>query len=209
MRTLMVILAVIVATMFAPAANAADRNDVNPGPNDTVVVDLGYTDETGVPDGVADAVLVPSDEGYRATKASETFQTLAAENGYVVASWPQWRDMLTANSDVIVVPFVQQAKPVIRAEFKQPGPGVVWYRKAKVLVTAEQPENTVPTEKGAFYRVVKRNPRTDNQWTVHKDRLHAGEEFRATVKFPNAKHNMQVLVVSYDTVVARTTVVVD
>ncbi|MGH3359020.1 MAG: hypothetical protein ACRDO7_09475, partial [Nocardioidaceae bacterium] len=79
-------------------------------------------------------------------------------------------------------------------------------RKANVAVTATQPEGTAPTAKGAYYKVLKVNPRTNWTKRVADGRVHAGATDRVRVVFPKAEKKMQVRVVSYGDVIAQRTV---
>lgn len=89
-------------------------------------------------------------------------------------------------------------RPVADATISVPKPKV-----AKVKVTATQPEGTQPTAKGAYYKVLKVNPRTG--WTdkVAHGRIFAGTTDRVRVQFPHSHKRMQVQVISYGEVIAK------
>jgi hypothetical protein len=95
----------------------------------------------------------------------------------------------------------EQAKPIASAMINKPKPTV-----AKVNVTATQPEGTVPTPKGAFYRVLKtvKGAAADDVITsdeivryLAKGRVREGSDDAMRFTF---KHDAKVTVVSYGTI---------
>ena len=101
-------------------------------------------------------------------------------------------------------PEPEVARPVASAVASQVKP-----RVARVVVTGTHREGTVATKRGAYYRVIKFNPRTKKTVRrVFSGRVSDGDRDRARVRFPKATKPMQVRVISYSKVIAKTRVTV-
>lgn len=99
--------------------------------------------------------------------------------------------------------FTGDAEPVVERPTADASITVPKPRVAKVAMTAEQRPGTVPTAKGAYYKVLKVNPRSDRTTQVVAGRIFAGSTDRVRVTFPKAEKWMQVEVVSYGEVIAK------
>lgn len=95
--------------------------------------------------------------------------------------------------------YVKSAKQVARPKAHATVTQV--HKSVRVKVTATQPKGTVATPKGAYYRVMKVNPRTHKQYRVAKGRVFAGDRDIHKVRFPKAKKQFRVKIISYGKVV--------
>lgn len=77
------------------------------------------------------------------------------------------------------------------------------FGKANVWIHADQKPGTQPTRRGAYYRVVKFNPRNKRQWTVSRGRVDADDSDFVKVRFRHARKPMRVKVISYKKVIAN------
>lgn len=205
-----------------------------PQPGLQLVVDNGYGDDTGAPDGVPDGILVwePVYGGTDVWLTNGSSQALkdAAEDAGMTgggsgSNWhgtlQQWQDVVPNNTVIMsagwslgsgikgdgvlfaqtvgetTYEFTSDVAPLPVAKPTVTATGTQKNKSIRVKVFGEQPEGTQPTAKGAYYRVVKINPRTDVATRVGKGRVHGGEMDVHRVRFPNATKNWKVRVISY------------
>lgn len=107
-----------------------------------------------------------------------------------------------------LLPFEPEPEPEPEPEVKRPDASAtavqVKPRVGRTVITGTQQGGTQATKLGAYYRVIKFNPRTQKSaGQVSNGRVHGGEKDVVRVDFPKAQKPYQVRVISYGKVIAR------